>query len=205
MGLIPPFLFDPPFLVSLLLCFSGRMIPLYMPLRRSDFRLFSHNSKCVISSRPRYRLIKYSFESKSSNQRQKKRNKRLWWKNHERENSPNDTSQQCTMTTRNLLGIKSRDQVDDVFYQLHLSRRIPNSSYNFMSVRKLKKLNRTDLFHVKLSLWIISGIEKLAFVNLLFMNGRVKSETGPLTISWVWWVGIFQVRVFPGGIFLEPI
>ena len=128
----------PPLLVSLLLCFSGRMIPLYMFLRRSDFRLFSHNSKCVISSRPRYRIIKYSFESKSSNQRQKKGNKRWRWKNHERENSQNNTSQQCTMTTRNLLGIMSRDQVDNIFCQLHLSRRIPNL--------------RTDLFRVKLSL-----------------------------------------------------
>ena len=60
-------------------------------------------------------------------------------KNHERENSPNDISQQCTMATRNFLGIKSRDQVDDVFYQLHLSRRIPNLGYNFMSCQEVEK------------------------------------------------------------------
>ena len=87
-----PFLFDPPFLVSLLLWEYGS--PLYMPLRSSDFRLFSHNSKSVINSRQRYRLIEYSLGSKSSNQRQKKRNKRGWWKNHEKKNSPNDISQQ---------------------------------------------------------------------------------------------------------------
>ena len=39
---------------------------------------------------------------------------------------------------------------------------------------------------------------------LLFMDGRVKWETGPLTICWVWWVEIFRVRVFQGGIFPEP-
>ena len=191
-------------MVSLLLCFSGRMIPLYMPLRRSDFRLFSHNSKCVISSRPRYRLIKYSFELKSSNQRQKKEIKGCDGKTMREKILRMISVNNALWPTRKLLGIKSRDQVDDVFYQLHLSRRIPNLSYNFMSVRKLKKLKRTDLFHVKLNLWIINGTEKLQFVNLLFMNGRVKSETGPLTICWVWWVGIFQLRVFPGGIFLEP-
>ena len=70
MGLIPPFLFDPLFLVSLLHWEDGSA--LYTPLRSSDFRLFSHNSKSVINNRHRYRLIKYSFESKSSNQRQKK-------------------------------------------------------------------------------------------------------------------------------------
>ena len=91
-GLIPPFLFDPPFLVSLLL-WEDRS-PLYTPLRSSDFRLFSHNSESMINSRHRHRLIEYNFEPKSSNQRQKKRNKRGWWKNHEKENSPNDIGQQ---------------------------------------------------------------------------------------------------------------
>ena len=181
-----------------------------MPLRSSDFRLFSHNSKSVINRRHRYRLIEYSFKlSIVSNLNQATRNKKKEIKGGDEKTMrekilPMISINNALWPTRKLLGIKSRDQVDDVFYQLHLSRRIPNLSYNFMSVRKLKKLKRTDLFHVKLNLWIINGTEKLQFVNLLFMNGRVKSETGPLTICWVWWVGIFQLRVFPGGIFLEP-
>ena len=98
-----PFLFDPPFLVSLLLWEYGS--PLYMPLRSSDFRLFSHNSKSVINRRHRYRLIEYSFESKSSNQRPKQEIKGGDEKTM-RENSQNDISQQCTITDQKTFGDK---------------------------------------------------------------------------------------------------
>ena len=69
----------------------------------------------------------------------------------------------CNVMTRNRFEIKSRDQVEDVTYQLHRSWGIPSVSYNFIPCLEVEQKKGTNVFHVKLGQWIMSGIEKLQF------------------------------------------
>ena len=49
-------------------------------------------------------------------------------------------------TTRNRFEINSRDQVDDVAYQLYLPRAIPSLSCNFIPFQEVDKLEVTKFF-----------------------------------------------------------
>ena len=130
--------------------------------------------------------------------------------------------------TRNLLEIKSRDQVDDVFYQLHLSRRIPNLSYNFMPCQEVEKtegdwfdpcetwsMNYKWYWKIAVCyLWTEGLSEKQGLLQYLRINEKCGNIPGGIFLGgnfargmhqWgVWWVGIFLVGVFHGQMFLEP-
>ena len=56
----------------------------------------------------------------------------------------------CNVRTRNRFEIKSRDQVEDVIYQLRRLWGIPSGSYNFIPRQEVEQKEVINFLHVKL-------------------------------------------------------